>query len=1807
MMASGKEPRTLSDLLRQRSHEHGTKPAYIFLPDGESERHDLSYEELYRKACAVGARLQSSAQPGSRILLLYPSGLDFIVGFFGCLLAGLIAVPAYPPGGSAGNAKVRRLSGILQDAKPSHILTTSVLESAIGSMGGVQGVDCISTDALAASSVGSFIPAAADADTIAFLQYTSGSTAAPKGVMVSHGNILHNERMIQLAGRHDQDSTFVGWLPFYHDMGLIGNILQPLYLGSTAVLMPPAAFLQQPIRWLRAISQFAAYTSGGPNFAYELCLARIAAEDRVGLDLSSWRLAFCGAERIRPATVERFCQMFGAHGFRREAFFACYGLAEATLIVSGRFAPVSVPHPGESASRSNGNELSTPLVSCGEPVVDTHIAIVDPTTDFPSAPGEMGEIWVQSPSVAAGYWGNSELTERVFRASLPGRAGTFLRTGDLGFLAGGELVVSGRLKDLIIIRGQNYHPEDLEYTAAESHPLLRSSPGAAFSVEIDNAEALVVAQGVPRGVRDDLTPITEAIRDSISRQHGVRVHTVLLVDAAGIPRTSSGKVQRHLCREQFLNDAFRTLSKHSVHDADTAAAAVAPGREMSLAPEKDNKTLLIERAVADEVGSVLGVVNVELRVPLTALGIDSLTAVELEHRFLQRLGVNISAALLLSGVTPDDITCKVMADLEKAQPTNDIVTPTQAVIEGEATLSFEQERLWFLSSITPVKSAYNISAALPIHGRVDIDLLRRSIDAVIRHHEMLHASFKATSQGPRIFLQPASALRLEFEDVSSMPGEDRQEWLTRVGSRDTAESFDLAQGPLIRFKLFAFGPDDCVLLTCAHHLVADAQSFGTIFSQITVAYQALLEGVDASLDLLSVQATDFARWERQRPHDAHWQSDVDFWKHYLEGLPPPLRFASTTVEGTPRSAPTGQHRYSIPRTLLAELYGFARARAATPFAVLLAAWSVVLSRLSGQEELLLAVPVSGRHWPQLRDLVGCFAHPLLLRCRVAHHLRLGDLLSRVRDDFIETFAHQKIGFAQVIEHTRDPRSGQTPTVQVMVGYTKIPGSFGQTAGVTFDAPYMVRATTDLPLFINLLEREEDLEVTITFQETFIGAAAVERLARDFLDVLETFVTAADRLVGEVSCAGPAPARAAPNAVKICIAANFAAEPLQEFFSFWRQELGAAWEVQISPAGLLMAPFVDPASAFAQEQPGVNIVLVQGGADYAANRSDREQLLDAIELFQGRSKRPLLVCRPAQSHELDLEAWEHRLANIPGVRLIGPDEILSTYPVATVYDEFGGKMANLPFTQEFYAALGTTLCRKVRALLDPPYKALVLDCDNTLWKGVCAEDGANGIQLDAPRRYLQQFVARQKEAGMLLCLCSKNREEDVWAAFAAHPSMPLGPADFIATRINWHSKSANLLSLTQELRIGADSIIFIDDNPLECAEIQAHYPDALTVCLQHAHEIPALLRNVWAFDRMAITGEDRRKTELYRQDMERQKIAAAAVTMAQFLQNLALVVVIEPLCAEQIPRVSQLSFRVNQFNLTLRRYSEAELRQSCFGGGSECLAVHVRDRFGDYGLVGCAIFRVVGARLCVEAFFLSCRALGRRVEDVMLNRLGQLAVGRGLIEIEIPFRGSQRNVPAQEFVKRLGVPLTGNIPDSVSLIIAADKTSDQLEMTNEVRQESRWGGESPATRIADGSSSSGLALARIAHEFRDVETIVRAVEAKKILLVPKHEGVGADSPPETDAEVAIAAIWSDVIGVKVTDVRRDFFSLGGDSLQAVKVLSRIWETFQVEIPLEVLFAGPLTVREVSRAVDERRTASALGVAQSAMETRVVMSL
>jgi acyl-CoA synthetase (AMP-forming)/AMP-acid ligase II len=573
---------TLVALLRAQARQIGKKRVAIFLGEEGFDGPALDREGLDLRARALAVRLEREGlRPGDRALLIYPPGLDFLVGFFGCLYAGVTAVPVCPPAPPLERT-MPRLGAIAERSAPGAVLsdaaTIDLLRAHLGKYAWAPGPErWIGSDETPAELAEAWRDPEARPETPAFLQFTSGSTAAPKGVVVTHQNIVSNQRMIQEIFRLPEKAVFASWLPLFHDMGLVGNLMQPIWLGGELVLLSPSTFLARPRRWLEAITHFRAQASAAPNFAFELCVRRIPLIDREGLDLSSWERAMCGAERVRPETLDAFVRAFGPHGFKEKAFAPCYGLAEATLLVSGRHDAararrLRVDRSALEDGRLAGAEgpRATEIVSCGATPTALDVRIVEPSSRRACAEGRIGEVWVRGASIASGYYEAAEASRATFGGRLPDGTGPFLRTGDLGFIDRGELFICGRIKDLIIIRGRNFAPEDIEALVSRAHHAVRPGGVAAFSLDAGGEERLALVVEVrepvaPRGL-DPGDDVVGSIREEIARVFRLSPHVVALAPAGSIPKTSSGKIQRSACRTAYLSGSFDIFSQREAKE-----------------------------------------------------------------------------------------------------------------------------------------------------------------------------------------------------------------------------------------------------------------------------------------------------------------------------------------------------------------------------------------------------------------------------------------------------------------------------------------------------------------------------------------------------------------------------------------------------------------------------------------------------------------------------------------------------------------------------------------------------------------------------------------------------------------------------------------------------------------------------------------------------------------------------------------------------------------------------------------------------------------------------------------------------------------------------------------------------------------------------------------------------------------------------------------------------------------------------------------------------------------------------------------
>ncbi|WP_051723659.1 AMP-binding protein [Micromonospora chokoriensis] len=1103
--------RTIAELLRRRASELPGHLGYRFLADGEDEQMLLTYAEADARAAGIAAALRDSGSaPGDRVLLLLPPGLDYVTAFFGCLYAGVIAVPVYPPDPFALERTLPRLAAVARDAGPAIALTTSPLLGFLDDvarlapeLGALRWIAVDETEADPAGDVFSDEPEAT-----ALLQYTSGSTSTPRGVMLSHANLLHNSGLIRGFFDTSEQDSGVSWLPPYHDMGLIGGLLQPLHAGATVTLMSPLHFLEEPMRWLRAVHKYGASISGGPNFAYELCVRKSDPAQVAQLDLSGWRVAFNGAEPIRPDTLRRFARTFAPAGFRAEAFLPCYGLAEATLIVSA----------ARGAREVTADGLPAPLVSCGRPADDQRVAVVDPATAEPVPDGTVGEILVAGPSVAKGYWNQPDQTARVFGTG-------FLRTGDLGFLDGGELVVTGRLKDLLIVRGRNHYPQDIEHTVERTDPVVRPGCAAAFLVPGDDEDRLVVVLEARRGAAElDVGDLAGRIRRAIAEEHGVQVHTVALVRAGGLPKTSSGKIQRWRCRELFCDGELPELGRVSTSE-DAATAPSVTAEEVLSAPAGERHGRL-EAYLLGHMAQLGGVApdDVERGEPLLNAGLDSLAVVQLKQRMAVELGVTLPLAPLLSGASLTQVAGLLAEQLDEpaARP-----APTSAPVhdddqEPTGPLAANQRWMWVLQHLEPASTVYTIAVALRLLSPVDPEVLRRALGVLVARHPILRTTFPRRGSTPVQVVHPTGSPAFREHDADGLTEAELADRLSDVAHTP----FDLVAGPLLRADLFR-RPGGDVLLLSMHHIIADFYAATILARELAQAYAAEQAGRPLALPAPRATYLDVVADQRAVLSDPESAGRLkDYWDDQVGAGVPGLSLPGSRRDGAGRG---GSHTFVLSADLTRRLHERAATERVTLQVLLLAAYQTLLHGQSGKDDVAVGVSAAARTRLEFTDVVGCCTNPVMVRSRTTEREPFRDLLARTRTGVIDALEHQDYPMIVLAERHRTTHRGRL-LFETMFTVNRSPDGDDLAPAISIGLGGVRRKLGPLevetialppgeatrPLDLAMAEVGGVLHGLLRYGAGVLDDISAEAFAGRYTQVLELLAADADREVGELA-------------------------------------------------------------------------------------------------------------------------------------------------------------------------------------------------------------------------------------------------------------------------------------------------------------------------------------------------------------------------------------------------------------------------------------------------------------------------------------------------------------------------------------------------------------------------------------------------------------------------------------------------------------------------------------------------------------------
>ncbi|WOH53418.1 non-ribosomal peptide synthetase [Bradyrhizobium sp. sBnM-33] len=1069
--------------------------------EGDSVAEELTFAGLDARIRSVAARLQQLGGAGERAIILLPSGLDYAVAFYACLYSGVIAVPAYPPEGGA-ERYAGRLNGILRDATPRFVLTETTLLGAVkAALPELPNVEIIAVDAIPAEFAAEWRETRPEADAVAFLQYTSGSTSQPKGVCVSHANLTANEKAIEAVARGALDDVFVSWLPLYHDMGLIGGLLNPLFTGFTAVLMSPRNFLERPRRWLEAIDRHGGTMSGGPDFAFALCADRISDETIDRLDLSRWKFAFSGSEFVRETTLRRFGERFERAGFNRCALTACYGLAEATLLVTaGELTTETVSHTLDTAALAAGRvataDQGTDLVACGRTVADhvTRIMRIDGSAAAPA--DEVGEIWVAGPSVARRYWNNPEATQKAFVERDGAR---WLRTGDLGFIQDGTLIVTGRLKDLLIVRGQNVYPTDVEQAVEAEVESVRSGRVAAFAVEIDGRESIGVAAEFSRTVlkRSDPEVLAHAIGEAVLRQVQEYPAVIVLLNPQAMPLTTSGKLQRSACAAGWANntlDSFMVFERGRRRDG-----------ALLTAPATDT-----DRALAPIWCEALGVQAVHREDDFFVLGGNSITAGQIAAAVRERFGVELELRSFFDApklaAFADHIEALLRDGVKRALP------PIQrAALADRATLSHAQERLWFLWNLDPGGTAYTVASTIRLKGKLDHTALSQAIAEIVQRHEVLRTTFVATDGRARQIIHNALSVDIRHEDLRGRSKEHAAE----VRRSELGKPFDLVNGPLLRAVLLQVADDAHELLLLAHHIVVDGWSLDVMLEELAGLYRNGI-GHDAGRPPVPMmQYADFAVWQRNWLAGGERDRQLAYWRAKLGDAHPVLALQHDRPRLATQSHAGDTIGLAIDGALAARLREIAAKYRVSVFMLLLGAYQALLYRYTGQSDLRIGVPVAGRRHAQLERLIGCFVNTLVLRAEIADEATFPNLLRQVKDAVIEALSHQDLPFEMLVDGLRPERNGgHNPLFQAKFNYMTAPRGFDGVEGLTAEVDIMDLAGSHFDLALDVVDGVGSMKATFNYATDLFDSPTIARLAAQFGSMLRQIAEDAERRISD---------------------------------------------------------------------------------------------------------------------------------------------------------------------------------------------------------------------------------------------------------------------------------------------------------------------------------------------------------------------------------------------------------------------------------------------------------------------------------------------------------------------------------------------------------------------------------------------------------------------------------------------------------------------------------------------------------------------
>jgi amino acid adenylation domain-containing protein/FkbH-like protein len=1621
-----------------------------------------------------------------------------------------------------------------------------------------------------------FYPAYLNANKLAYVIYTSGSTGQPKGVMIEHQQLVNFICSMQSSLSFNSRDNLLAVTSISFDIHTL-EVFLPLISGGKVVV------------------------ASEDDASSPTDLAVLIREHKITFmqaTPSTWNMLV--ADGWQPH--QKMKMLSGGEAISQHL--------KNSLLANGQGDLWNMYGPTETCVWSSLQQLFVDQnITIGEAIANTSFYILNKENKL-LPKGIAGELHIGGIGLARGYLKQPELSAEKFidnpfyqkhETNNYCNSERLYKTGDLvRRLPDGNLIILGRIDQQVKIRGFRIELGEIEHHLSLQEQVIDVIVIAQEKGEHKQLVAYVITDKAQQLLGDDTDKqqarydFIECMRDKLIEHlpdYMVPASFVLLDE---FPLTPNGKIDRI------------ALSSHRI----------ATQQKVYIAPHNET-----EKVLCDIWQEVLGLERVGIDDNFFELGGHSLLATQVIAKVRHQLKLELKVT--------DIFTYQNIALLaETLQTAEQSTLPLLTKIEEKEDwpLSFAQKQFWLIEQVRGASSTYNMPVALELTGKVDSQLIEQVYRTIIDRHPSFRTGFYTTDNG-----QPAQKIyHLDELDLSISRESISEAKIKQTIINHAEQVFDLARPPLIRLAIFVVDNARHILLINMHHIISDGWSIGILMNEFTELYAKAQNNEQLTLPQGEIEYTDYCVWQQacfQPTDNPDREKMIDYWLDVLADAPRKLSLPVDYIDQKNSSKRVYQSSISLEESQA--LSALSRKTNSTLFSVLLSGLNILLAKWTGDKDIVIGSIVSGRNDQSLDNIIGCFINMIVLRTHLRDEQTLVDICLETNKTVLNGLTNQELPIDLLIEKINPARDGSknlfnNVSLRLQNTPTGIFTIDGTATNVT--EPEISSAQAQLELMFEAIDTEQGLQINVEYDGHMFSAETIALLTENYVFVLKELVANQQCTLADVELSKPLLQqiiRSKQLFPEFVVAANFTVEPIQDPLLFWAEQGKQKVSVNFSPYNQVIQQLLDHHSDLLNVDLGRGIILIRWQDWFGKNEDDLfetgQTFISALELALASSQSPLIVMlcpteytenftsqRQQHSHNLEqqlaiLAEKQERLT------VIATENALNNFEIKDCFDNFMDSEANIPYTLPVYSALATSLYRQYFSASQPQHKVIVLDCDNTLWQGVCGEVGALGVVITEEFLALQRFMLTQHKQGILLCLNSKNNEQDVVDVFEQHPDMLLSLDHIVAKKINWQAKSGNLIEISQELNLGLDSFIFVDDDSVQCAEVRSRLPQVNTIQLPNAiATIPQFIQRNWLFDLNKTKGMGAERSKFYQEDQQRHQ-QKKELSLAEFIDSLALNIEFQRLTSNHVSRASELSLRTNQFNLSTRRHSEEAIEKRINNDKTVDYIIHVSDRFGDYGDVGIILSELENNKVIITDFMLSCRAMGRGVEHAMLKELAEFSQEQGISSIDILFVSTDKNQPAELFLHSLEQATTFASPPSkdgiwnIATNDACELTFQPSEAKNDTKKTlttSNYQEVSNRLNVVD--------FDHIAVNLGQIANIQRAVDDFAKTQVIHHNDSVEFVAATTEVQHKICAIWQALLGLEQVGIHDNFFTLGGNSLLATRLVSQLNQEFSVTLALGKVFSAQ-TVELISDLIEAFNLVNSVSLTETAELSDTEMEL